>query len=153
LETGESFYEEIYFRLSEQNQTTTVATLLKRMIDKILWPTLSLVTQRILSIGKKTDYFSKHVNGLITNFSTIRPHSSLSSPPNQFIINGIGRSEKKIIDGELKKKNDRLHNQIDTFAVRTIGCISHSAKREKHQFNRFYLLFSLVFFTQSIYNY
>jgi hypothetical protein len=83
---------------------------------KILWPTMSLVTQRILSIGKK-NYFSKHVNGLITNFSTIRPHSSLpSSPPNQFIINGIGRSEK-IIDGELQKKK-----MIDFIIKSTLSC-------------------------------
>jgi predicted transcriptional regulator len=46
-------------------KTTTVATLLKRMIDKDFVATLSLVTQRILSISTKTAYFSKHVNGLI----------------------------------------------------------------------------------------
>jgi hypothetical protein len=65
------------------------------MIDKDFVAYTEFGTQRILSIGKKTDYFSKHVNGLITNFSTIQPHSSLpSSPPKPIYHQGGGRSEK-----------------------------------------------------------
>jgi hypothetical protein len=120
------------------------------MIDKDFGPILSLVTQRILSIGKKTDYFSKHVNGLITNFSTIRPHSSLpSSPPKPIYHQRNWKIWKKIIDGELKKrKNDRLHNQIDTFAVRTIGCISHSAWKRRKYISSIDFTFCLCLFTQ-----
>jgi hypothetical protein len=53
---------------------------------------------RILSIGKK----NRHV--ITANFSTIRlTVRFLLHHRNQFIINGIGRSEK-IIDGELQKE-------------------------------------------------
>jgi predicted transcriptional regulator len=90
-------------QFSDKTKTTTVATLL-RMIDKDFVAYTEFGNSReYYPLVKKTDYFSKHVNGLITNFSTIRPHSSLPSSPKQFIINGIG-DLKKIIDGELQKK-------------------------------------------------
>ena len=49
--------------------TTTVATLLKRMADKgfIDYTTVGK-SREYFSLVKKTDYFSKHVNGLIKNF-------------------------------------------------------------------------------------
>jgi predicted transcriptional regulator len=49
--------------------TTTVATLLKRMADKgfIDYTTVGK-SREYFPLVKKTDYFSKHVNGLIKNF-------------------------------------------------------------------------------------
>jgi len=49
--------------------TTTVATLLKRMNDKgFIDYTLYGKSREYFPLVKKTDYFSKHVNGLIKNF-------------------------------------------------------------------------------------
>lgn len=49
--------------------TTTVATLLKRMTDKgFISYTLFGKSREYYPLVKKTDYFSKHVNGLIKNF-------------------------------------------------------------------------------------
>lgn len=49
--------------------TTTVATLLKRMIDKgfVAYKTFGK-SREYYPLVKKEDYFSKHVNGLIKNF-------------------------------------------------------------------------------------
>jgi len=49
--------------------TTTVATLLKRMADKgfISYKTVGK-SREYYPLVKKSDYFSKHVNGLIKNF-------------------------------------------------------------------------------------
>jgi predicted transcriptional regulator len=53
--------------IQNQNATTTIATLLKRMIDKQF--SLRIWNSReYYPLVKKTDYFSKHVNGLISNF-------------------------------------------------------------------------------------
>lgn len=49
--------------------TTTVATLLKRMIDKEFVAYKEFGNSReYYPLVKKEDYFSKHVNGLIKNF-------------------------------------------------------------------------------------
>jgi predicted transcriptional regulator len=49
--------------------TTTVATLLKRMIDKKFIAYNETGSAReYYPLVKKSDYFSKHVNGLISNF-------------------------------------------------------------------------------------
>ena len=49
--------------------TTTVATLLKRMIDKKFVAYNEFGNSReYYPLVKKSDYFSKHVNGLIKNF-------------------------------------------------------------------------------------
>ena len=49
--------------------TTTIATLLKRMKDKgFVEYTLYGKSREYYPLIEKTDYFSKHVNGLIKNF-------------------------------------------------------------------------------------
>lgn len=49
--------------------TTTVATLLKRMHDKgFIAYSLFGKSRQYYPLVKKSDYFSKHVNGLIKNF-------------------------------------------------------------------------------------
>jgi BlaI family penicillinase repressor len=87
-------------------KTTTVATLLKRMIDKDFVAYNEFGNSReYYPLVKKNDYFSKHVNGLITNF-----FNNSASQFASFFTTETNLSEaeledlKKIIDSELQKK-------------------------------------------------
>ncbi|MFV8368557.1 BlaI/MecI/CopY family transcriptional regulator [Flavobacterium sp. LB2R40] len=86
--------------------TTTVATLLKRMIDKQFVAYREFGNSReYYSLVKKTDYFSKHVNGLISNFF----NNSASQFASFFTTEtNLSQTEledlKKIIDSEIQKK-------------------------------------------------
>jgi BlaI family penicillinase repressor len=86
--------------------TTTVATLLKRMIDKKFVAYNEFGNSReYYPLVKKTDYFSKHVNGLISNF-----FNNSASQFASFFTTATNLSEseleelKKIIDNEIQKK-------------------------------------------------
>lgn len=86
--------------------TTTVATLLKRMIDKKFVAYNEFGNSReYYPLVKKTDYFSKHVQGLISNFF----NNSASQFASFFTTEtNLSASEledlKKIIDSEIQKK-------------------------------------------------
>ena len=86
--------------------TTTVATLLKRMIDKQFVAYNEYGNSReYYPLVKKTDYFSKHVNGLISNFF----NNSASQFASFFTTEtNLSQTEledlKKIIDSEIQKK-------------------------------------------------
>ena len=85
---------------------TTVATLLKRMTDKkfVAYNEVGK-TREYYPLVKKSDYFSKHVNGLIKNF-----FNDSASQFASFFTKSTNLSEaeleelKKIIDSELLKK-------------------------------------------------
>lgn len=86
--------------------TTTVATLLKRMIDKKFVAYNEFGNSReYYPLVKKSDYFSKHVNGLIKNF-----FDNSTSQFASFFTTETNLSEKeleelkKIIDVQLQKK-------------------------------------------------
>lgn len=86
--------------------TTTVATLLKRMIDKKFVSYTAFGNSReYFPLVKKSDYFSKHVNGLIKNF-----FNDSASQFASFFTTETNLSEKeledlkKIIDIQLQKK-------------------------------------------------
>ena len=86
--------------------TTTVATLLKRMIDKQFVAYTEFGKSReYYPLVKKTEYFSKHLNGLISNF-----FNNSASQFASFFTTETNLSEteleelKKIIDGQLQKK-------------------------------------------------
>ena len=86
--------------------TTTVATLLKRMIDKkFVSYTLIGNNREYFPLVTKTDYFSKHVNGLIKNF-----FNDSASQFASFFTTATNLSEKElenlktIIDLEIQKK-------------------------------------------------
>ena len=86
--------------------TTTIATLLKRMTDKkFIAYTLFGNSREYYPLVKKSDYFSKHVNGLIKNF-----FNDSASQFASFFTKATDLSEKeleelkKIIDVELQKK-------------------------------------------------
>lgn len=82
-------------------KTTTVATLLKRMIDKDFVAYTEFGNSReYYPLVKKTDYFSKHVNGLIKNF-----FNDSASQFASFFTTETNLSEKEL--EELKKIVDR----------------------------------------------
>ena len=87
-------------------KTTTVATLLKRMIDKDFVAYTEFGNSReYYPLVKKTAYFSKHVNGLIKNF-----FNDSASQFASFFTNETNLSEseleelKKIVDNAIQKK-------------------------------------------------
>ena len=87
-------------------KTTTVATLLKRMIDKDFVAYTEFGNSReYYPLVKKNDYFSKHVNGLIKNF-----FNDSASQFSSFFTNETNLSAKeleelrKIVDSAILKK-------------------------------------------------
>ncbi len=85
---------------------TTIATLLKRMQDKNFVDYAQVGRSReYFPLVKKTDYFSKHVNGLIKNF-----FNDSASQFASFFTQETDLSEKEledlrsIIDSQLKKR-------------------------------------------------
>ena len=86
--------------------STTIATLLKRMQDKNFVDYVQYGRSReYFPLVKKTDYFSKHVNGLIKNFFDNSAGQFAS-----FFTRETDLSQKEleelraIIDSQLKKK-------------------------------------------------
>ncbi|MDR6969230.1 putative transcriptional regulator [Flavobacterium arsenatis] len=86
--------------------TTTVATLLKRMIDKKFVAYNEFGNSReYYPLVKKTDYFSKHVNGLIKNFFNNSASQFASFFTNETELSASELKElQKIINKKLKKK-------------------------------------------------
>jgi len=86
--------------------TTTVATLLKRMTDKQFVGYKEFTNGReYYPLVKKTDYFSKHVNGLIKNFFNDSASQFASFFTTQTNLSASELQElQKIIDEQLKKK-------------------------------------------------
>ena len=86
--------------------TTTVATLIKRMVDKkFVGYTLISNHREYFPLVKKEDYFSKQVNGLIKNFfndSASQFASFFTTQTNLSESELIGL--QKIIDVQLKEK-------------------------------------------------
>jgi BlaI family penicillinase repressor len=86
--------------------TTTVATLLKRMIDKRFVAYNEFGNSReYYPLVKKTDYFSKHVNGLIKNFfnNSASQFASFFTTETDLTQNELEELQK-IIDKEIQKK-------------------------------------------------
>lgn len=85
---------------------TTIATLLKRMTDK------NFVSYKVYGNSReyyplvlKTDYFSKHVNGLIKTFfnDSVSQFASFFTKETE-MTEGQLEELKKIIDQEIKRK-------------------------------------------------
>ncbi|MDY0089010.1 MAG: BlaI/MecI/CopY family transcriptional regulator [Flavobacteriaceae bacterium] len=86
--------------------TTTVATLLKRMTDKKFVAYNEFGNSReYYPLVKKSDYFSKHVNGLIKNFfdNSASQFASFFTTETNLSENEL-EELKKIIDIQLQKK-------------------------------------------------
>ena len=86
--------------------TTTVATLLKRMNDKgFIDYKLYGKSREYFPLVKKTDYFSKHVNGLIKNFFNDSAPQFASFFTSETNLSKKELEElKKIIDKQIDKK-------------------------------------------------
>ncbi|OZV69353.1 BlaI/MecI/CopY family transcriptional regulator [Winogradskyella aurantia] len=86
--------------------TTTVATLLKRMIGKGFVDYKTYGTSReYFPLVKKEDYFSKHVNGLIKTFFNDSASQFASFFTRKTDLSKAELEElKAIIDNELKNK-------------------------------------------------
>lgn len=86
--------------------TTTVATLLKRMIDKkFIAYNENGNAREYYPLVKKSDYFSKHVNGLISNFFNNSASQFASFFTKETNLTAAELEElKKIIDSEIQKK-------------------------------------------------
>jgi BlaI family transcriptional regulator, penicillinase repressor len=101
------FLKEIMESFSEPKPaTTTIATLLKRMQDKgFVGYQLFGNSRQYYPLIKKSDYFSKHVKGMIKNYFD---NSALQFASFFTSIGGLSKSEllelRKHIDDEIKKK-------------------------------------------------
>ncbi|KVV13722.1 BlaI/MecI/CopY family transcriptional regulator [Flavobacterium sp. TMP13] len=87
-------------------KTTTVATLLKRMIDKNFVAYTAFGNSReYYPLVKKSDYFSKHVNGLIKNFFNNSTSQFASFFTNETNLTASELQElKKIVDSAIENK-------------------------------------------------
>ena len=86
--------------------STTVATLLKRMIDKKFVGYKTVANNReYVPLVSKDDYFSKHVNGLIKNFFNDSASQFASFFTTKTDLSASELQElQKIVDVQLKKK-------------------------------------------------
>ena len=88
---------------------TTVATLLKRMQDKgFVGYTLYGNSREYYALVTKTDYFTKHVNGMIKNFfnDSVSHFGSFFAKDTNMSMQEL-EDLRKVIDEEIKrKKND-----------------------------------------------
>ena len=87
--------------------TTTIATLLKRMTDKgyVSYKTFGK-SREYVPLIKKTDYFSKHLNGLIKNFFNDSASQFASFFTKETDLSDAELQElKKVIDQQLKDNN------------------------------------------------
>lgn len=86
--------------------TTTIATLLKRMQDKgFVGYTLFGNSRQYYPLVEKSEYFSKHVNGIIKNYfgdSALQFASFFTRTSN--LTESELEDLKKIIDMEIKRK-------------------------------------------------
>jgi BlaI family transcriptional regulator, penicillinase repressor len=86
--------------------TTTIATLLKRMQDKgFVAYALFGNSRQYYPLVKKSDYFSKHVKGIIKNYFGNSPMQFASFFTTSTNLTTSELEElKKIVDQELKRK-------------------------------------------------
>ncbi|MCH2034783.1 MAG: BlaI/MecI/CopY family transcriptional regulator [Tenacibaculum sp.] len=86
--------------------TTTVATLLKRMRDKgFIDYKLYGKSREYYPLVKKSDYFSKHVNGLIKNFfnDSASQFASFFTKETDLSVSEL-EELRKIIDNQIKEQ-------------------------------------------------
>lgn len=86
--------------------TTTVATLLKRMKDKgFVDYTLHGKSREYFPLVKKSDYFSKHVNGLIKNFfnNSASQFASFFTAETNLSVTEL-EELKKLIDNQIEQQ-------------------------------------------------
>lgn len=101
------FMKDLLERFAEPKPaSTTLATLLKRMIDKkFVDYTLIGNNREYFPLVTKNDYFSKHVNGIIKNFFNDSASQFASFFTTQTNLSASELKElQKIIDVQIQKK-------------------------------------------------
>ena len=106
---GEIFLKDIIDSYPEPKPAvTTIATLLKRMQDKnFVAYNLMGNSRQYYALVNKSDYFAKHVNGLIKNFfgDSAMQFASFFTTQTKLTTTEL-EDLKKIIDQQLKKQKD-----------------------------------------------
>ena len=104
---GKVFMKDLIEDLPEPKPaTTTIATLLKRMHDKgFVAYTLFGNSRQYYPLVKKTDYFSKHVKGIIKHYFDNSPlqFASFFTKSTNMTAEQL-EDLKKIVDEEIKRK-------------------------------------------------
>ena len=93
--------------------TTTVATLLKRMIDKKFVAYKEFGNSReYFPLVKKEDYFSKHINVLIKNFfnDSTSQFASFFTTSTNLTQNELEELKKSLMLNFKERKNERIFN-------------------------------------------
>jgi predicted transcriptional regulator len=139
----ESLHERLAWSPKPKPATTTIATLLKE------WSTSNLYFEfgnSGILFRQKTDYFSKHVNGLISNFF----NNSASSPSLFTTETNLSQTEledlKKIIDSEILKR------KMSDFLIKstiTLSCywrVLFVLEKKKYTFSIGFTCCSVLFF-------
>ena len=87
--------------------TTTIATMLKRMQDKgFVAYYLFGNSRQYYPLVKKSDYFSKHVKGIIKNYFNNSPMQFVSFFATSTNLTATELEDlKKIVDQEIKRKS------------------------------------------------
>ena len=106
---GKAFMKDLLEDFSNPKPaTTTVATLLKRMADKgfIDYNTVGK-SREYFPLVKKSDYFAKHVNGLIKNFFNDSASQFASFFTKETNLSNEELEElRKIIDQQIKDNKE-----------------------------------------------
>jgi predicted transcriptional regulator len=103
---GKAFFKDLLNEFPDPKPaTTTINTLLKRMIDKgFVDYKLYGNSREYFPVVKKTDYFSKHINGLINDF--------FNNSASQFA--SFFTKETNLTEKELKQLRDIVDNELKT---------------------------------------
>lgn len=104
-----TFFKELKEQFPEPKPaTTTINTLLKRLIDKgFVDYKLYGNSREYYPVISKNQYFSKHINGLIKNFfnNSVEQFASFFTKEVDISESDLEKL-KKIVDNEIKSKSD-----------------------------------------------
>lgn len=106
-QNGEVFMKEISEMYPEPKPAaTTIATLLKRMQEKgFIGYTIYGNSRRYHPLVKKSDYFARHVNGIVRDYFNDSPlmFASFFTRAADFSADEL-EELREIVDGEIKKR-------------------------------------------------
>jgi predicted transcriptional regulator len=107
-ELGPSYFRELKEQYPEPKPaTTTINTLLKRLIDKeYIQYELTGNSRKYYALVKKEQYFSKHLKGLISNFfnNSVEQFASFFTKEME-ISNEDLKKLRKLVDEKIKSEN------------------------------------------------
>ncbi len=108
-ELGPSYFRDLKARYSEPKPaTTTINTLLKRLIDKkYIRYTLNGNSRKYYSLVKKEKYFSRHMKGLISNYfnNSVEQFASFFTKELEISEEDL-KKLKQMVDEKIKSSNN-----------------------------------------------